>query len=287
MIFSLKRLVTGCVVYSAALVVTGSAAAQAARYADVLGLYDPGNFVGTVDIGFGGTTFDNPDAALGGPGETVTLSGGGNAEFVSLGTYTGGEGLIVGFSDPVPNLAGSDFLVQGNNSFGLHEPGFVEVAVESSGNGGATATGWQDETFYLLRPSNFDQITDPRNGPNPIDYFTQTPGEFDFVYGPGPFQDGSSLTGYVDTAVNAPDFFDLAWAIDTANQAVLLEEIAYVRIRTVTDSAIDYSSIDFGSGPLGLDYFSSEIDFVGVVPEPATGLVIAAGLLGLSRRRTR
>jgi len=260
------------------------------RYADVLGLYDPGDNVGTVDIGFGGTVFDNPDAALGGPGATVELSGGrGPASFVSLGGYTGGEGLIVGFSTPVANVAGTDLLIQGNNTFGLHEPGFVEVAVESDG-GGATADGWADETFYLLRPANFGSVIDPRTGPNPIAYATQTPGAFDFVFGDGAFKDPAGLEGYFDVALSSPDGFDLNWAIDAADQPVPLTEVAYVRLRTVTDSSIDYTSINFGTEAephfLGTDYFSSEVDWVAAVPEPslAAGGLLAVFAIGRRRR---
>ncbi len=53
----------------AALTLGTAGTAWATRYADVLGYYEPGLNVGTVDIGFGGVTYDNPDAALGGPSE--------------------------------------------------------------------------------------------------------------------------------------------------------------------------------------------------------------------------
>jgi len=270
--------------------VSANATAQL-RYADRVELYDPGTNVGTIDIGFGGTTFDNPDAALGGPGETVELSGGrGPATIVSLGGYSGGGGLIVGFTTPVANVAGTDLLVQGNNSFGLHEPGFVEVAVESDG-GGATADGWADETFYLLRPANFASITDPRSGPSPIPYATQTPGAFDFVYGDGPFKDPAGLAGYFDVALNGPDAFDLDWAIDASDQPIAVTEIAYVRLRTVTDSSIDYTGINLGTSEdpffLGTDYFSSEVDWVAAVPEPSVAGAALLSLLAVGRRRRR
>lgn len=291
---------------SAALTVSAASTVLAVpRYADVLGYYEPGRNVGTVDIGFGGVRYDNPSAALGGPGDTVSVTGDANATVVSLGGWTDDPatgandrptGLVVGFSVPVPNIAGSDFLVMGNNFFGQHEPGFVEVARESGG-GGATTDGWMDETFYLLKPANFASILDPRTSPNPIDYSTQTPGMFDFAFGPGPFQNPSNLSGYLDVGhdplnfLALPDYFDIDWAIDAADQPVVLSDIAYVRIRTVTDSSVDYSSINLGDDQdpffLGTDFFSTEVNYVQVVPEPASlGLLAAGVLIGLTRRRS-
>lgn len=276
--------------------VAGSAAAS--QYADVMCYYEPGLHAATVDLGFGwDVQYTDPAAALGGPDEWHTvygnLAGESSTTFVSLGGYTGSNpsrtpGLIVGFSAPITNRSGSDFLVMGNNTMstpsiplGFYEPGFVEVARETSG-GGATASGWEDETFFLLKPSNFNQITDPRLGPSAIDYHKVNDNieDWSFEYGPGAFQDGN-LQGYADMALNAPDYFDIGWAIDADGHAVNLSDIAYIRIRSVTDSSFSYATMG-----LGTDYFSTEIDYVQAVPEPAAlGLVIGMGGLLCFRRR--
>ena len=266
-----------------------------AQFADVLGYFEPGRNVASVDIGFGGFERDNPSAALGGPGVLVNTSRGEPTDIVSLGGWTDdpatGSGrtpaLVVGFSSPVANIAGNDFRIVGNApSFGFHEPGTVEVARESGG-GGATTDGWTDETFYLLRPSNFDQINDPRAAPNDIPYATRTPGVFDFVYGPGPFADGNALSGYADVTFGG-DEFEIDRAIDLNNNPVPLDDIAYVRVRTVTDSSIDFSSIDFGNGPLGIDFFSTEVDYLVALPGPQTsGLLVAGAVAALARARKR
>ena len=75
------------------------------------------------------------------------------------------------------------------------------------------------------------------------------------------------------------------------NDPVVVDDIAYVRVRTVTDSAIDFSSIDFGDGPLGIDFFSTEVDYLMILPEPATAALFVAGAVagfgGRSRKRSR
>ena len=266
-----------------------------AQFADVLGYYEPGRNVAAVDIGFGGFEHDNPFAAIGGPGVMVNTSSGEQTDIVSLGGWAddpaNGSGrtpaLVVGFSRPVANIAGNDFRIVGNApSFGFHEPGTVEVARES-GAGGTTPDGWMDETFYLLRPSNFDQINDPRAAPSAIPYATQTPGIFDFVYEPSPFAAAGALSGYADVTFGG-DEFEIDWAIDLNNVPVALDDIVYVRIRTVTDSSIDFSSIDFGSGSLGIDFFSTEVDYLVALPEPqASGLLVAGAVAVLARTRQR
>jgi len=224
------------------------APAQAARYADVLGNYEPGN---NIDAVFGSDPielFDNPDAALGGPGEQVTLSQGSSAEIVSIGGWsddpsTGTNvhtpGLVVGFSIEILNAPGNDLHVVGNapSAFTFYEPGFIEVAVESDG-GGATPNGWQNETFYLIRPGNFDQITDPRTANNPIT-ITSNP-DFSLNYS-APFDDDTNLSGYFDVTPGG-DGFNIDDAIDANGDPVSLSSITYVRLRSVSDSAFPFGT---------------------------------------------
>jgi len=126
--------------------------AMGARYADVLGYYEPGQ---NVDAVFGSDPvelFDNAQAALSGPGEEVALSQGTLTQVVSLGGWTDDPatgtnsltpGLVVGFSVEVLNAPGDDLLIVGNApaGFTFYEPGFVEVAVESDGGGATPGAG--------------------------------------------------------------------------------------------------------------------------------------------------
>jgi hypothetical protein len=224
------------------------AQASGARYADVPGYYEPGN---NLDAVFGSDPvelFDNAQAALGGPGEQVALSQGTLTEVVSLGGWTDDpatgtnnrtSGLVVGFSVEVLNGTGNDLLIVGNapSAFTFYEPGFVEVAIESDG-GGAKPNGWQDETFYLLKPGNYGQITDPRTANNPIT-ITSNP-DFSLNYS-APFDDDTNLPGYFDVTPGG-DNFDLADAIDVNDDPVGLFSIAYVRLRSVSDSTFPFGS---------------------------------------------
>lgn len=224
------------------------AQASGARYADVPGYYEPGN---NVDAVFGSDPvelFDNALAALGGPGEQVALSQGTLTEVVSLGGWTDDPasgtnnrttGLVVGFSVEVLNGTGDDLLIVGNApaGFTFYEPGFVEVAVESDG-GGAKPGGWQDETFYLLKPGNYDQITDPRTAPTDITIISNP--DFSLNYS-APFDDDTNLPGYFDVTP-AGDAFDLSDAIDINGDPVNLNSIAYVRLRSVSDSAFPFGT---------------------------------------------
>ncbi len=236
--------------------------ADAARYADVLGYFEPGQ---NVDVVYGSDPlelYDNPQAALGGPGVEVPLSQGTLTQIVSLGGWTDDAssgtngrttGLVVGFSTEVLNGEGDDLLIVGNApyDFVFYEPGFVEVAIESDG-GGATADGWQDETFYLLKPGNYDLIADPRTSSNAIGITTNP--DFSLNYA-SPFDDDKNLPGYFDIT-NGGDVFDLDDVIDAAGNAVSLESIAYVRLRSVSDS-----DFPFGS------YFAPEVDYLEVIEQ--------------------
>ncbi len=222
--------------------------AQADRYADTLGYFEPGN---NVDAVFGSDPvelYDNALAALGGPGQQVSLSQGTFTETVSLGgwsddpatgTHNQSPGLVIGFGVEVFNIPGDDLLVVGNapSAFKFYEPGFVEVAFESDG-GGAKPSGWQDETFYLLRPGNFDQINDPRTANNPIS-ITNNP-DFSLTYS-APFDDDTNLPGYFDVTPGG-DAFNFDDAIDGNGDPVFIGSIAYVRLRSVSDSAFPFGT---------------------------------------------
>lgn len=234
--------------------------ALGARYADVLGYYEPGQ---NVDVVYGSDPielYDNALAALGGPGLEVALPQGTITEIVSLGGWTDEStsgtnnrtpGLVVGFSTEVTNAIGNDLLIVGNtpSDFVFYEPGFVEVAIESDG-GGAKPDGWQDETFYLLKPGNYDLITDPRTAPSNISITTNP--DFSLNY-PIPFDDDTNLPGYFDVT-HGGDMFDIDDAIDVAGNQVTLDSIAYVRLRSVSDS-----SFPFGS------FFAPDVDYLEVI----------------------
>ena len=240
-----------------------SASALGARYADVPGYYEPGN---NVDAVFGSNPaelFDNAQAALGGPGVQVALSQGTLTEIVSLGGWTDDPstgtnnrttGLVVGFSVEILNSPGGDLLIVGNapSAFTFYEPGFVEVAIESDG-GGAKPDGWQDETFYLLKPGNYNQITDPRTANNPIT-ITSNP-DFSLTYS-APFNDDTNLPGYFDVTPGG-DVFDLSDAIDSNGAPVNLTGIAYVRLRSVSDSAFPFGT-----------FLAPDVDYLEVLEIP-------------------
>jgi hypothetical protein len=231
--------------------------ALGARYADVLGYHEPGQ---NVDVVYGSDPielYDNALAALGGPGLEVALSQGTLTEIVSLGGWTDDAasgtnnrtpGLVVGFSAEVINGPGDDLLVVGNapSDFVFYEPGYVEVAIESDG-GGAKPNGWQDETFYLIKPGNYDLITDPRTALTDIGITTNP--DYSLNYSP-PFDGDSNLPGYFDIT-HGGDHFDIADAIDIAGNPVTLNGVAYVRLRSVSDSAFPFGS-----------YFAPEVDYL-------------------------
>lgn len=247
------------------------AVAQAGPWADVMCSYEAG--VNPV------TGFTDPNALFTKADRIDDPTG-----IVSLGMYQKSTqrdepvGIIAGFSTSIPNVAGNDLLIVGNAMNGWYEPGYVEVARETSGSG-ATVDGWLGETFYLLKPSNYDQVGDPRtDGPLTINW-----SQDNFDNGLNPYtdpawSDQSALTGYADVT-NGGDAMDLDWAIDINGDPVSLADIAYVRIRTVTDSA---------AGVFG--YFTTELDYIQAIPEPlpdpaSLGLLGLGGLALLRRRR--
>jgi hypothetical protein len=233
--------------------------AEASLYADVLCYYEQG--IQT----HGGTWADPNNALVVGPGVSL----GRWSDNPDQGTNDRPVGLMLGFSMSIANGAGDDLKIVGNPFGGWYEPGYVEIAAETTGIG-ATENGWMDETFYLIEPSNFDLVGDPRTAPLAVGY---------------PYNSNwsQSVTGYADVAVGG-DFMDIDWAIDADGNSVLLDDIAYVRIRTATDDS---------AGIFG--YFSTEIDYVEAlngtapVPVPAAVWLLGSGLLGLIgiQRQTR
>jgi len=265
--------------------------ASAQQYADVLGDYSPG---ANVDNHYpSGLPLANANAALGGPTAQVLLGtyddGQGNPEaeahtnIVSLGSYTGGTGLVVGFSNGVANLSGADLLIAGNAFPGSYEPAFVEVAVESAG-GGAIANGWQDETFYLIKPGNFAALNKIGNDPRAV---AQDIPHDDFdndgfsEYGAGAFE--NPPTGFADVTAGG-DLIDIADAIDAVGNPVALTDIAYIRLRSVTDDEFNFvfDFEEFGTNPI-----TAEVDYIENlhVPEPTALALIALGGMALIRRR--
>ncbi len=201
----------------------------------------PENALNTSDIVSLGRWSDNPDQ----------------------GTNDRAVGICLGFSTSILNGDGADLNIVGNPMSSWYEPGYVEVACETDGDG-ATADGWMDETFYLIKTSNYDLVGDPRDSALSVGY---------------PYNSNwsNSVTGYADVTVGG-DLIDLSEAIDADGNYVSLTDIAYVRIRTATDDS---------AGIFG--YFSTEINYVealnGVVPEPATLAILGLGGLMVSRRK--
>jgi len=208
---------------------------------------------------------------------------------VSLGMWSKsasrGEpvGMILGFSTSVANLPGNDLLIVGNAQPGWYEPGYVEVAMETTaGQTGATVDGWKDETFFLLKPSNYDIVGDPRyDGPLTITWDQSADDMGENPYTDPAWSDPSVLTGYADVTPDG-DEMDISWAIDVDESTgryeyVFLGNIAYIHIRTVTDNP---------AGVFG--YFTTELDYVEYlhVPEPATMVLLAAGGLLLRKKNT-
>jgi len=209
--------------------------------------------------------FTNPGAALvkatgiDDPAGIVSLGGWTDDPGTGSGNPTG---LVLGWSQPVLNGPGVDLRVVGNAFDGFYEPGTIEVALESDG-GGATTEGWQDETFYLVRPDNLGSLpTDPRTGTNPVmfDAFASSP------YSEAWWQ--LPLSGYADVHPGG-DLIDLDDAIDSNGNPVDLESIAYIRVRSVSDSSL---------GAFG--FFSTEIDYIEALqnaPPPQKITSIATG----------
>lgn len=227
-----------------------SVSISAAPIADVLCNYEQGLHANA--------GYTDPAKAVS-PDGTVIPAG-----LVSLGTwsddpgYGDGDpvGIILGFSTSILNGTGNDLNVVGNPFTGWYESGYVEVARESSGPG-AVVDGWRDEQFYLLKGSNYDSLpNDPRNAAISMSYFSQ------------------SDLGYADVAPGG-DYMDIDWAIDASGDSVSLADIAYVRVRTVTDD---------DAGMFG--WYTTELNYIEAVPEPCTIALLGIGGL-LLRRRTQ
>ena len=224
-----------------------------ANICDVLCYYEQG-------IQTHGGTWANPQNAL---DTTNGVSLGRWSDNPNQGTNDRPVGICLGFSTSIVNGQGDDLKVVGNPFSGRYEPGYIEVAAETSANG-ATENGWMDETFYLIKPGNYDQVGDPRLNPLSVGY----PYNSNWI---------QSVTGYADVTPGG-DFIDLSNAIDAAGNSVNLTDIAYVRIRTATDDSASF----FG-------FYSTEINYVealnGTIPEPATLAMLALGGMLIRRKR--
>ena len=186
---------------------------------------------------------------------------------VSLGTWSDDPnygtndrpvGIVLGFSTSILNGDGDDLNVVGNPFPGWYEPGYLEVARETGGLG-ATVDGWQDETFYLLKPGNYESLpNDPRDAAITMSYFAQ------------------SDLGYADVAPGG-DLVDIGRAIDGSGNPIALSDIAYIHVRTVTDDS---------AGMFG--YYTTEINYVEALngqvssPEPLSAVFITTGLMAVA-----
>jgi len=261
-------------------VIAAAAPAAGMRYADVVHRYTWGN---------GEAGYDDPSGALGRP-ERMTGEGTAFAaqveptnppwltsEIVSVGP-DGGE-LVLGFNAPVLNDRGdgyqADLIVFGNTFFTGDfsnwpdvyistpaatnaEPGKIEVSQDA-------ATWYEvpgvfaDSLWPTLGYVGADGVT-PTNFWEPMDP-SLTLADFD----------GLSLAGaaalYGTSGGGAP--VDIADAVDAQGGPAGLDWIAFIRVTV----------------PAGETY-STEVDGVAVVPEPATlGVVALGSLMTLWRRR--
>ena len=230
-----------------------AAVTNAEPICDVLCYYEQG-------IQTHGGTWANPENAL---NKTSGVSLGRWSDNPDQGTNDRAVGICLGFSTSILNGDGADLNIVGNPMSSWYEPGYIEVACETDGNG-ATMDGWMDETFYLIKASNYELVGDPRDNALSVGY---------------PYNSNwsQSVTGYADVTVGG-DLIELDNAIDAFGNFVSLTDIAYVRIRTATD---DSAGI-FGQ-------FSTEVNYVealnGVVPEPASLAMICFGSLLAARKR--
>ncbi len=215
------------------LTLATSVARAGETLADQLYYFEPGNGAAS--------GFTDPENAL-----RPSLGSADRSGILSLGAYSGPDatrqpGIILGWRFPLPNNDGADIRIRGNNFGGFHEPGMIEVAAETTGAPGS----WEDETFYLIRPSNYDALpADPRTAPAPITLATNGRSLYSEPHWQLP------LTGYADVSPDG-DLIDISDAIDLQGNPISLDSIAYVRIRTITDST---------AGTLG--QISTEIDTV-------------------------
>jgi len=248
------------------IIALGSPLSLAAMLADVMCYFEVG-------LHASGDVWADPYKALQDDGYGVSL--GSWSDDPAKGTNDRPVGLTLGFSTSILNQPGNDLNVVGNAFGGWHEPGYIEVARETSG-GGATLDGWLDETFYLIKPSNYDDLPhDPRTAAIPIDY------AWPQGYG-GIWEQIGSMSGYADVTPGG-DAIDISDAVDLEGDYALLPDFAYVRIRTVTDSSP------------GWGYFSTEVTKLEAlsspIPEPSSAVVFAGlgvvGLIGYRLRRRR
>ena len=244
------------------------------------------------DVGVGGSAgYDNPTVTLGSPerftGESTIYPGvvsmfsgpWGTDELFSIGT---GGHLTVQFDEAVTdspsNLFGVDLIVFGNAFFsgtypdGTHsdpadipfsEPAMIEVSADGT-------------TFYEI-PNVFADALFPTQGYLDAGPFDSAPGSIltDFQKPVDPSLSLSDFNGLTFAqALNLYDGsgggtpVDIADAVNSLGQPAGLAEASYVRITTIGDA-------------------TPEIDAFVAVPEPATVVLLMAGLGWTSARRRR
>jgi len=264
------------ILFSIIFLKVNSFALAASNFATRVLEYGPGADVGS---------YNNPCLALGAPAPNGTPGAPDNSSVVSLGGF--GGYITLGFDhqieDNPSNLGNRDFIIFGNSFYvngneyiHAQEPGYVEVAADSNGNGLA------DDTFYLIPgipnpgiPAPFP-ISDNYWGVNGVDhrdYFTKgyadvtpTLGE---SYGSALVPDDPWTVG-ITPGSRGGDAFDIADAVNASGDPVNLSYVDFVRITTAIDA----------SWPCGTA-ISAEVDAianVAAVPEPATGITVLMGL---------
>jgi hypothetical protein len=216
------------------------------------------------------TNYANPQAALGAPTSSATLTSGAylNTDVVSLGL---GGTLVVGFNAPIYDSPdhpfGADFLIFGNSFFTL-SGGTISGAFTEPAQ-----TIWvsQDNAswFQLSTTRGADNLF-PTNGTGnatlPVDP-SLTLADFKGK------STSDALVLYQGSAGGTP--FDLAWAVDAQNNPVALPWISYVKIVNTSSSV------------------TGEIDAVAAVspvtavPEPSEIAQAALGAITLATLRRK
>jgi hypothetical protein len=189
-----------------------------------------------------------PEAAIGPPSSAATPQVPDNKDIVSFGW---GGSITLAFDRPILRdplhpggydfvVFGNSFYVGGNEHISFQAPGYVEVGVDTNGNGVPDA----DEPFYLLRgrpdpgsppawplPASLYGAIDHRQTPM-LGYagVTPTDGHGDPLLPDDPTADG------ITPGSAGGDAFSLSWAVDSQGHAVVLDHADFVRITHALDA---------------------------------------------------